>query len=161
MSKKVILLRHAPAMDRAEFSKKFKKDDFHRPLTNEGVESFEGLLERINAQKKYRKKLKEYKIFCSPFIRTQQTADLINKKFKMKSKTVEVLSHGTSPEKLLEFIQKTKKKHILLVGHEPELSAVEALSKKKPAKTFKKGEMRGYKLSNKKLKKKWKMLPHS
>lgn len=161
MSKKVILLRHAPAMDRSEFAKKHKKEDFYRPLTKEGIESFEKVLERIYVQKKYRKKLKEYKIFCSPFVRTQQTADLIHKRFKLKAKPVEVLGHGSSPEDVMRFIEKTKQKRILLVGHEPELSAVESLSKKKIAKPFKKGELRGYKLSKHKLKKKWKMTPSS
>lgn len=118
--KQLFLLRHAIAVERG---KERKDTDARRPLTSEG----ESKMRRI--AKGMRKLGLEFDlILSSPCVRTRQTAEIVAEEFKMKDSLK--LSEHLAPEGDSEdLIKDLKRLHppsrsVLLVGHEPKLSAL-------------------------------------
>ena len=95
--------------------------DAGRPLTPKGRRQLRKVASAMRAMK-----LEIDTVFASPFVRTQQTAELVAKHLKVKRKPVlsYELRPGGSLEKLIRQIaaHKPAPENVLLVGHEPDLS---------------------------------------
>ncbi len=110
-------LRHGLARDSGDWH----DDDFKRPLTREGVEKMEREAQTIAGLE-----LGLDAIVTSPFVRAQQTAEIVAKKLKMRDRLVEDADLGLDFD--LKHLAAVLKKHaganaILFVGHEPSMSA--------------------------------------
>jgi phosphohistidine phosphatase len=110
----LILWRHAEAFD-AEAG----ESDMERALTPKGQKQARRMAEWLTSQ------LPEgCKILVSPALRTQQTAEPLNRKFK----TVPELAPGADAEDVLQAANwPHAKEPVLVVGHQPTLGQVAAL----------------------------------
>ena len=119
---KILIVRHAPAGDRAVFSKTGKSDS-KRELTSKGRRKMK------KAAKGLRRILPCVDLIAtSPLTRAEQTARILSRAYA-GARTVEIveLSPGGSPESVLRRLQDFAKVPTLaLVGHEPYLSALAA-----------------------------------
>jgi phosphohistidine phosphatase len=114
----LLIVRHAPALDREEFAHSGQSDDL-RPLTGKGKDKM------INNIKGLNKILPQIdSIATSPLIRAQQTAGLLASVYPAAIReTLSALAPGISESKVLAYLQKQAKtaQTIALVGHEPDL----------------------------------------
>jgi len=114
----VLIVRHAPALDRGEFAYTGKSDDL-RPLSSQGeakmrdnIQGLQCLVPEIDT------------IVESPLIRAQQTGELLAFAYpKAQRKTLAALAPGGSEFAVLNDLQENAKtiQTIVLVGHEPDL----------------------------------------
>ena len=63
-------------------------------------------------------------ILTSPLPRASQTAEIVADRLKMEFKTESALAHGFNLERLRRIITKLECECVMIVGHEPEFSAV-------------------------------------
>jgi phosphohistidine phosphatase len=115
------MIRHAKAEDRDVWAQK-KLNDSERPLTSEGIEEFGNvakalphLISNLN------------RIYSSPFKRTMQTAEVLQKSFPdTKISSTEVMLQGTPWKDVQAFLQKEwiKDGIIAIIGHENHMSTV-------------------------------------
>lgn len=115
------MIRHAKAEDRDVWAQK-KLNDSERPLTSEGIEEFSNvakalphLISNLN------------RIYSSPFKRTMQTAEVLQKSFPdTKISSTEVMLQGTPWKDVQAFLQKEwiKDGIIAIIGHENHMSTV-------------------------------------
>ncbi|MEC4673736.1 MAG: phosphohistidine phosphatase SixA [Nitrospirota bacterium] len=116
-----ILFRHGIAVEWSDWS----GDDKDRPLTEEGMaktsKGAKGLL-TIG--------IKPTHILCSPFLRTQQTAEILKEVLKF-SGTLQFCSElfsEASPRQILSLIETLPQSScVLCVGHEPHLGNTAAV----------------------------------
>lgn len=116
---KLILFRHAIAMDREEAAAK-KIADPDRPLIPKGTEK---LLEMVKWLKKNESQIDL--LVTSPYKRAQQTTEEILKAYKIESAAVcNQVTPEDPPQAFAEWLRQYAKnsKTICLVGHEPHLS---------------------------------------
>ena len=110
---KVILVRHAIAHER---SRARWPDDSLRPLTPDGKRRFRkaarGLAKLLPGK---------CPILTSPFVRTRQTAAILSAVAGGKIVECRELAHGGTPGSVFELLKLRVEKHVVLVGHEPEL----------------------------------------
>jgi phosphohistidine phosphatase len=116
----LFLLRHGIAEDRTT-----DKPDRDRRLTPRGrtrmrraAVGLRVLVERVD------------EIFTSPYPRAAETADIAAAALgkSVKPRTLDALSHGTSPMEALRVLRSmAKSERVMLVGHEPELSQLASL----------------------------------
>lgn len=132
MKKTIYLVRHAKATDRNLFN---NKDDSLRPLIPEGIKKFQNTLKRLK-----NKKVNIQHAYHSPFLRCVQTAELLEKTYKIKSQKLALLAHGIDVSKIVPILFQVPN-HSALIGHEPELSEI-CLHLGLKSKVFKKGELR-------------------
>lgn len=114
----VLMIRHAPAADREEFALTGQPEEL-RPLTDKGQmkmrKHVRGLLTTVS---------KLQVIACSPFLRAQQTADILAQAYPYAHRdTLSALAPlGTMTEILAYLQDHANTTHtIALVGHEPDL----------------------------------------
>lgn len=109
----LILWRHAEAVDPQGL-----EDDLLRPLTARGEKHAARMAQWLDRQ------LPEgTRILSSPAVRTQQTVQALQRKYKVR----DALSPGASIQDILETAQwPTAKFPVLLVGHQPALDQVAA-----------------------------------
>lgn len=114
---KVYLLRHGQAEARAT-------NDELRHLTPVGTEH---ILD-IAGQFKARRESIEF-CFCSPYIRAQETAQVFLRESGLtcKLQTEDLLTPEGPPQQVLDFLQSLSCETVLLVGHNPSLTALYAL----------------------------------
>lgn len=117
----LILIRHAIAQDRAEFSQKTKLEDSLRPLTLKGRKKMQKIAMQL------RDWIQDVDlIVSSPYTRAKQTADIVSQIF-MDKKIVEAseLVPQSPPNMFLKWLKAHGKNNrkIIIVGHEPQLSA--------------------------------------
>jgi phosphohistidine phosphatase len=111
----VVLVRHGIAEDQTP-----EKSDADRALTREGndrmKENAKGLRELFP---------KAEAIYSSPLVRAVQTALWISKAYKSKMSvdTTDVMLPEATPDQLRAFIMGLKEAHVILVGHDPSISA--------------------------------------
>ena len=110
----IVLLRHGIAEDQTP-----EKDDADRALTTEGhlrMKEIARGLERIFS--------KAQVIYSSPLVRAMQTAKRVAKAYRdrVKIETTDALLPGASTKDLLALIAKSKARHLIFVGHEPNLT---------------------------------------
>ncbi|HUI31574.1 MAG TPA: phosphohistidine phosphatase SixA [Candidatus Acidoferrales bacterium] len=131
------ILRHAIAGD----SESFNGPDSERPLTKDGAKKMKHIAEELK-----KLKLRFDIILTSPFLRAKETAAIVAKEFHCEN-VLKFSSHlkvGGNPAALINEINTTYKKfdNIVLVGHEPYLSALISMlisGKKDLSITMKKG----------------------
>ena len=119
----VLIIRHAPAEDRKEFSRSGQPDEL-RPLSNKGkakmrqnVQGLQTIVPQID------------RIAESPLIRAQQTAGLLTAAYSNAIReTLPALAPNGAETAILAYLQKQSKKAqtIALVGHEPDLGELAA-----------------------------------
>ena len=118
---KLYVMRHGPAEDQAESGR-----DFNRALTATGRERVRAVAKALEAKDE-----SPHHIATSPLVRAVQTAEIVAVATKLSERggTVETrreLASGSDADiyvaKLLE--GHDKKKRVMIVGHEPDLSAL-------------------------------------
>jgi phosphohistidine phosphatase len=110
-------LRHGVAVEPGEWTGR----DFDRPLTQEGIERME-----CEARAIADLSLDLDTIVTSPLLRARQTAEIVASRLKLRDDIVEDarLAGGFDPRRLAELLaEHDKAEAILLVGHEPTMSA--------------------------------------
>jgi len=118
---KLLMIRHGKAEDREVWAQK-KLQDGERPLTTEGIEEF-----GIVAKSLVQLVPNINRIFSSPFKRTMQTADILQKSYPdAKISANEVLLQGKPWKDVQAFLQKEwiKDGVISIIGHENHMSTV-------------------------------------
>jgi phosphohistidine phosphatase len=121
MARVVYLIRHAVAFDR---DRKRWSDDRQRPLTPEGMRKFrkaaaglELLIGPID------------RLLVSPLVRTRQTADILQEVIGWPQPIdAPDLAPGRTPAQALALMRKHDVESLALVGHEPNLSELIAVS---------------------------------
>ena len=115
----IYIIRHAIAVD--EGTPEYEQDS-ERPLTDKGRKKMRQIAKGL------RKLGVEFDlILSSPYIRANETAEILASEFKMKKKVVfsENLIPMADPDLLIpEINDKYSVESIALVGHEPHLSAL-------------------------------------
>ena len=110
-------LRHGIAVEPDEWTGR----DFDRPLTHEGIERM-----KCEARAIADLSLKLDVIVTSPLRRARQTAEILADRLKLRDEIVEDkrLAEGFDARRLSEILgEHDKAEAILLVGHEPTMSA--------------------------------------
>ncbi len=133
----ISLLRHGIA---AEIGGKIKTDA-ERPLTDEGIKDM-----KLEARGMDNLKMAFTAILTSPVLRARQTAEIVADVLKCKDilKVTDALAIPPSRTALMsELRQFQKDDHILLVGHEPNMSELTAffLGHERLRFTYKKGSL--------------------
>src|SRR5262245_59576712 len=108
------ILRHGIAVDRG--TPGYKKDS-DRPLTNEGEEKMHQIAKAILAMD-----LNFDLILSSPYVRAQQTAQIVAAELDEEVTFTDFLVPDGNPLELIREINDEKPQCVLLVGHEPDLS---------------------------------------
>lgn len=117
MVKTIVLVRHGEAEPTSG-----GKTDFDRNITPKGHKDILQLGKVIEAQQ-----VVPQLIVASPYLRTQQTAEILRDAFKLDTVVSEqALTSETGMEETIELIYRSTKKYdrALFVGHEPNISAV-------------------------------------
>lgn len=118
MNLNLYFLRHGEAADAGVWA----GDDFARPLTERGRERM-----ALEAQAIKRLDLGLDRIVTSPLVRARQTAAIVADALEMRDRLVENVSLGTrfGLEELMDVLRAhPAARSLMLVGHEPSLSAV-------------------------------------
>jgi len=112
---KIYLVRHGIAYEPGEPG---YEDDTQRPLTDKGRDKMNKVahvLKRLN--------MKPDMILSSPYLRAEQTAEILAKELKYKKNKIEFserLLPTSQPEPLIaEIIEKYNVEELVVVGHEP------------------------------------------
>ena len=115
------IMRHGIAVDRgaAGFS-----DDSKRPLTPDGKKKMKDLMAGL-----VKAGFDLDWIVTSPLVRARETADIVADELgsRIPRDSCDALRPGGSPETLITYLAKqASRKRVLVVGHEPDLSALAA-----------------------------------
>ncbi|NUO81221.1 phosphohistidine phosphatase SixA [candidate division KSB1 bacterium] len=113
----IYIIRHAIA----ELRENWEQPDEERPLTAKGRKKMARIasgLSQIGAEFTH--------LYASPLVRARQTAEIIQKRFKLKAiSQTDLLVPEAAPEHLLPFLNEHEDEAALaLVGHEPHASAL-------------------------------------
>jgi phosphohistidine phosphatase len=114
------IVRHAIAAPRGDEW----PDDTERPLTDDGVARFIGVVKGLTQLG-----VAIDEIFSSPLVRARQTAALLSSGFDpgVPVKNLDALAPGHSPQEVFAQLAKAARRHRLaLVGHEPGLGELAA-----------------------------------
>jgi phosphohistidine phosphatase len=116
---KLLVVRHATAVDKDEFARTGKSDDL-RPLTPGGKREMRdvarGIREVVPAIDT---------LATSPLVRAVQTAEILGEAYDRKLVTVEWLRPETPYEEFAQWARSHReKKVVVIVGHEPHLSGL-------------------------------------
>ncbi len=115
------MIRHAKAEDREVWAQK-KLNDSERPLTSEGIEEFGHVAKALPSVVSNLNR-----IYSSPFKRTMQTAEILQKSYPdAKISSNEVMLQGTPWKDVQAFLQKEwiKDGVIGIIGHENHMSSI-------------------------------------
>ncbi|HEY6123031.1 MAG TPA: histidine phosphatase family protein [Steroidobacteraceae bacterium] len=112
----VYLVRHAIAHERNATR---WPNDALRPLTTLGMRKF-----RKAAAGLARCVPKSAAVFSSPFVRARETAAILTEhgKFRAATESVELVP-GKSPRAVFDLLRSRRRNAVVLIGHEPDLSA--------------------------------------
>jgi phosphohistidine phosphatase len=116
---KLVIIRHGPAGDRAEWEAE-RRDDRLRPLTPEGRKEIQrvapGLVRLVPTLDV---------LATSPLVRAAQTAEIIAQAYDSEPVILEALAPERDPDETVGWLQKQPADYTLgLVGHEPHLSTL-------------------------------------
>ena len=119
---KLLVIRHGPAGERAEWEAK-GLDDRLRPLTPAGKKEMrevsKGLRELVTAIDI---------LATSPLVRAAQTAEIVAKRYKCEPVTVEALEPEKVPNEAIRWLdQQRSAGTVAVVGHEPHLSTLASI----------------------------------
>lgn len=111
----LFLLRHANADTKAA-------TDAERPLSEKGIAQSESVARFCKEHL-----IAPVLILTSPLVRAQQTAEIVAGRLGIELKTVPWLASGMKPETALrELGSHTSRAGVMIVGHEPDFSALAA-----------------------------------
>lgn len=111
---KLYLLRHGIAADHGPDG-----TDASRPLTSEGIDKL-----RRTARGMERLGMTLDLVLASPLARTQQTAEIIAREFKLHVQSADELAPGCDADRLIELVRQCAAERIMIVGHEPDFSSM-------------------------------------
>lgn len=116
---KLVVIRHGPAGDRAEWDAE-GRDDRLRPLTSDGKKQMRrvatGLATLVPSIDV---------LATSPLVRAEQSADIIAEQYRTDVVTLDALAPDSAPEKTVEWLRALEAEEtVALVGHEPHLSTL-------------------------------------
>jgi phosphohistidine phosphatase len=97
----------------------WKKPDDERPLTEVGKKEMRDVAKFLD-----RLKVRPDLIVTSPLPRASQTAEIAAEYLKGKLRTDETLAKGFGIDELRIVLRRHRAKRLMLVGHEPDFSAV-------------------------------------
>jgi phosphohistidine phosphatase len=119
---RLLIIRHGPAGDRAEWEAK-GRDDRLRPLTPAGKK------EMRRVSKGLAQLVSEIDILASsPLVRAMQTAEIVADQYRCEPATVEALAPENDPDKVVRWLGQQRSAEVIsLVGHEPDLSTLASL----------------------------------
>ena len=113
---KLVIIRHGPAGDRAEWEAE-GGDDRLRPLTPEGrkevrrvAKGLATLVSRIDL------------LATSPLVRAVQTAEIVEAEYECDLVKLEALAPGHGSEQVVKWLRSQDGDTVGIVGHEPDLS---------------------------------------
>jgi len=112
----IYILRHGIAVERG--TPGYKRDG-DRPLTDEGVEKMRQIAKAMREMD-----LQFDVIFSSPYVRAKATADIVAETLGENVTLTDSLLPEADPAELIDEINDEKPQRVLLVGHEPDLSAL-------------------------------------
>ena len=112
----IYILRHGIAVERG--TPGYKRDG-DRPLTQEGVEKMRKIAKAMREMG-----LQFDVIFSSPYVRAKATADIVAETLGENVTLTDSLLPEANPPELIDEINDEKPQRVLLVGHEPDLSAL-------------------------------------
>ncbi len=112
----IYILRHGIAVERG--TPGYKRDG-DRPLTEEGVEKMRQIAKAMREMD-----LQFDVIFSSPYVRAKTTADIVAETLGENVTLTDSLLPEANPPELIDEINDEKPQRVLLVGHEPDLSAL-------------------------------------
>jgi len=112
----IYILRHGIAVERG--TPGYKRDG-DRPLTEEGVEKMRQIAKAMREMD-----LQFDVIFSSPYVRAKATADIVAETLGENVTLTDSLLPEANPPELIDEINDEKPQRVLLVGHEPDLSAL-------------------------------------
>jgi phosphohistidine phosphatase len=112
----IYILRHAIAVERG--TPGYKRDG-DRPLTKEGEEKMQQIAKAMLAAG-----LKFDVIYSSPYVRAKRTAEIVAESFDHEVTLTDSLLPDADPAQLIDEINDERPQRVLLVGHEPDLSAL-------------------------------------
>jgi phosphohistidine phosphatase len=119
----IYILRHAIAED---LNQSVRGGDSQRRLTSEGAKKMHSIARGMKAAS-----LSFDLILSSPYLRAKETAEIVAKLLRPVGglKLSPVLTPDGSPKDLIDLLKKThsKRKRIVLVGHEPYLTRLISL----------------------------------
>ncbi|MGD0092192.1 MAG: phosphohistidine phosphatase SixA [Planctomycetota bacterium] len=112
------ILRHGKAGTREEWH----GDDAARPLTDEGKQRTQAVLEALRDKKK----LEVEAIWTSPLVRARQTAEIAGQVLGVQVSTLGALACGATLASLQAALRKKAPlpESVMLVGHEPDCGAL-------------------------------------
>ena len=117
MPMEIIFLRHAPAVDKAAWAKT-DRPDADRPLTPAGKRKAKAAAEGLAAV------LGRVRLVAtSPWKRAKQTAAPAAAALRAKTIETPLLTPEHSPEALAKWLRSLGAARVVLVGHEPHMSA--------------------------------------
>lgn len=118
MKRELIIVRHALAEDREDFSKSGLPDS-ERPLTEKGIKKMRKISQWLKDQVSSR-----IDLLCeSPLTRSQQTVDILADDLDFKKRIVlSELDPSRPPEKICKKLDSLKWSSAVICGHEPHLS---------------------------------------
>ena len=116
----LLVIRHGEAMDKEEFAKTGKSDDF-RPLTSAGMEEMKEIARGLRELVK-----KIDLVVPSPLVRAVQTAEIVAAAYDIPvSEPTPALSPDSEPEDFEKWSADFEDaKRIAVVGHEPHLTGL-------------------------------------
>lgn len=133
----VLLIRHAPAVDRDEFAAT-GEDDSLRPLTDLGRRKMQRIARSLRQLVPHLDLLA-----ASPLARARETADVLDREYGgLERIEIAELTPDAPTSALLRWLRERRETSIALVGHEPDLSRHASwllAAKRKPFLTFRKG----------------------
>jgi phosphohistidine phosphatase len=115
---KLLIIRHGPAGDRAEWEAE-GRDDRLRPLTVQGKKEMRRVAEGLATLASQIDLLA-----TSPLVRAVQTAEIVASQFDCDPVTVEALAPGNDPDEVLKWLRGQRGDILAVVGHEPDLSTL-------------------------------------
>jgi phosphohistidine phosphatase len=116
---KLLMIRHGPAGDRAEWEAE-GRDDRLRPLTLEGkkeirrvAEGLATIVSRIDL------------LATSPLVRAAQTAEILASRYDdCEPVMVDALAPDNDPDEMVKWLRGQRGDVVAVVGHEPDLSTL-------------------------------------
>jgi phosphohistidine phosphatase len=117
---KLLVIRHAVAMDQEAFARTEQSDDL-RPLSAEGTREMEQVAKGLRAE------IKTLDLLAtSPLVRARQTADIVADAYGIgPAEITDLLVPGASLEEFEESCASSEERKVVaIVGHEPHLSCL-------------------------------------
>jgi phosphohistidine phosphatase len=115
---KLLIIRHGPAGDRAEWEAE-GHDDRLRPLTLQGKKEMHRVAEGLTTLVS-----KIDLLATSPLVRAVQTAEIVASQYDCEPATVEALAPGEDLDEVVKWLRGQRGETVAVVGHEPDLSTL-------------------------------------